>query len=309
MQKSAVPGHSEVPDHISVCICTFQRTELLRSLLEELQHQETRELFSISVVVVDNDFRRSAEPIVRSVAGVAKLPIEYYVEPIQNISLARNKAIREAKGNFVAFIDDDEIPDKNWLYNLRRTLCKYTADAALGPVLPLYKVPPPEWVIKGKFYERPTYRTGFAIGWTQGRTGNILMRRGLFRGDSGAFDPRFGSGGEDQDFTRRMIEKGHVFVWCNEARAYEIIPPARWATKNLLKRALLRGKMSLGHPTPRAISFAKALFAIPAYTMALPVLLFFGYYLFMQNLIRIFDHLGKLLAMMNIDVVRQKYIN
>ena len=54
------------------------------------------------------------------------------------------------------------------------------------------------------------------------------------------FNPEFRQG-EDQDFFRRMIDHGHVFIWCNEAVAYEVVPPIRWKRTFMLKRALLRG--------------------------------------------------------------------
>ena len=102
------------PGHISVCICTYKRPELLADLLNELQHQETGGLFSFSILIVDNDLRRSAEPVVTSFARKTAFDSRYHVEQIQNISLARNKAVQNAKGDFIAFPDDDEIPEKNW---------------------------------------------------------------------------------------------------------------------------------------------------------------------------------------------------
>jgi glycosyltransferase involved in cell wall biosynthesis len=296
------------PSHVSVCICTYKRPELLSDLLSALQQQQTDGLFEFSILVIDNDYRHSAEPVVLSVAKKSSLDIRYYVEQTQNISLARNKAVQNAKGDFIAFIDDDEIPEINWLCSLYRALHHFGADAVLGPVLPFYKAPPPKWVVKGKFYERARYKTGFKIDWMQGRTGNLLVKKEMFRATGELFDPKFGAGGEDQDFTRRMIGRGYAFVWCNEARAYEIVPPVRWNRIFMLRRALLRGKMSLGYPTSRFVMLAKALLAIPIYTMALPLLFALGQHLFMLYLVKIFDHSGRLLAMMNLEVIKPKYV-
>jgi len=46
-----------------------------------------------------------------------------------------------------------------------------------------------------------------------------------------------------------MIERGHAFVWCNEAVVYEVVPPVRWRRTFMLRRALLRGKVSPLDPT------------------------------------------------------------
>ena len=166
-------------DHISVCICTFKRPELLALLLNELAHQSSEDLFDYSVVVVDNDADGSARTTVSSAINRSSLRIQYDVEPIQNIALARNRAIRNAEGNHIAFIDDDEIPGKNWLLSLYKALHHFGVDGVLGPVLPYFRVNPPAWVKRGRLYHRPTYPTGFIIDGPKGRTGNILLRKDL----------------------------------------------------------------------------------------------------------------------------------
>src|SRR4029450_12464401 len=96
--------------------------------------------------------------------------------PEQNIALARNKALEHEKGEFVAFIDDDEFPIGNWLQTLVTTCDEYSVDGVLGPVKPHFDATPPEWIIRGGFCERPVYETGRVMKWDEGRTGNILFR-------------------------------------------------------------------------------------------------------------------------------------
>ncbi len=66
-------------------------------------------------MVADNDVLQSAKPVVEESAAASGIPIRYWVEPRQNIALARNKGIQNATGNFVAFIDEDEFPASRWL--------------------------------------------------------------------------------------------------------------------------------------------------------------------------------------------------
>ncbi len=82
--------------HISVCICTYRRPELLKKLLSKLEQQETNGLFDYSAVVVDNDVAESARNTVESFAKQSSLAISYHVQPEQNIALARNKAVENA---------------------------------------------------------------------------------------------------------------------------------------------------------------------------------------------------------------------
>ena len=95
---------------ISVCICTFKRPERLRRLLMELSRQETSPRFSYSIVVADNDREQSARDIVARFTSEASVATTYCVEDEQNVALARNKALEHARGDYVAFIDDDEFP-------------------------------------------------------------------------------------------------------------------------------------------------------------------------------------------------------
>jgi succinoglycan biosynthesis protein ExoM len=297
----------EMTSHISVCICTYKRPEFLKRLLKELGDQETAGKFTYSIVVADNDATRSAEPLVAQTAVGSPIPITYCVEPRQNISLARNKAIENATGTFVAFIDDDEFPDKRWLLTLFEACIMFGVDGVLGPVQCHFDEVPPSWVVRGKFYERPTYPTGLVIDWPKGRTGNVLFKRELFTGQEMPFSPDFHRAG-DQDFFRRMIAKGHVFVWCNEAAAFEVVPPVRWTRTFMLKRALLRGTIGMQHPATRVRRITKAIIAVPLYTVALPFALLLGQHIFMNILIRLFDHFAALLTAVGLKPVTNQLV-
>jgi len=210
-------------------------------LLRALQKQETEGLFSYSVVVVDNDRNESARDTVQSLKEDSAVEIEYYVEPRQNISHARNMAVEKAKGNFIAFIDDDEFPTNDWLVNLYKTQAKFNADGVLGAVLPNFEKEPPSWIRKSKIYywalEGPITGTVMSTG----QTGNAFVMRSLV-GPNTMFNPDFGlSGGGDSLFFEKLIAKGHVFVSCREAIVYEVVPPRRWQATYLVKRKILQG--------------------------------------------------------------------
>ena len=298
--------------HICVCICTFKRPRLLGALLKALDAQETEQAFDYDIVVVDNDKAGSARLVVEFEAYRTKKRIRYFVEPEQNIAMARNKAVENAHGDFVAFIDDDELPDSRWLLNMYRALTLFETAGVLGPVRPRYEVRPPSWVIRGKFFDRPDYFSGYFLNWWLARTGNCLLRHSLFKGPGGRFMPEFGSGGEDRDFFKRMIYAGHVFVWCAEAPITEMVPADRWKILIMMRRALLRGKMTFqarkSYPSNLLDSFGAVLF----YSVSLPFLWafapVFGFEVLMKTLIRDCDHLGKILALFGIDPVKHRYI-
>ena len=299
-------GAAKRTHQVCVCICTFRRPEALRKLLASLSNQRTGEFFSFSVIVADNDAMQSARPVVTAFSSLSRLPVTYCVEPQQNIALARNKALEHATGDFIAFIDDDEFPVDDWLRNLLKTCLAYGADGVLGPVKPFFESEPPQWVRKGGFFDRPTYATGRKMKWPETRTGNVLFRKKILNGLATPFRSKFDAAGEDVDFFRRMMEKGHTFIWCNEAIAYEGIPPSRCTRSFLMKRALLRGSNFPKHPGHRIRNIAKSLIAVPCYTLALPILPIFGEYAFVTYLSKLLEHVSRLLACLGFPVMRQR---
>jgi cellulose synthase/poly-beta-1,6-N-acetylglucosamine synthase-like glycosyltransferase len=275
-------------------------------LLQKVAEQQTGGLFTYSIVVADNDLAESGKAVVALFAQTGGVPIRYCVQPQQNIALTRNKALANAEGDFVAFIDDDEFPASDWLLSLLNSCEKYQVAGVVGPVKRHFDDQPPSWVLKGNFYERTTYTTGTIIHWSQGRTNNTLLRSRIIPSES-AFRPEFRTG-EDQDFFRRMIEAGHRFVWCNEAIVYEVVPPVRWKRSFMLRRALLQGSAAVLHPDFGVRDILRSLIAIPAYALLLPFALLWAHDRFMRISIKLCDHIGKLLAVLKLNPIHEPYV-
>jgi len=291
---------------ITVCICTFKRPAFLEHLLRKLESQRTDNLFEYDVVVADNDETRSAEPVVASCASSSNLKITYCVEPVANIARARNTAVAQARGDLIAFIDDDEFPTEEWLYSLFRTREAHRAGGVLGPVLPHFQQEPPAWLTKGRFFDRPRYPTGRPIAWFEARSGNVLFVREILEQLDPPFRTQFATAGEDMDFFRRAIERGFSFVWCDEAEVFEFVPASRCTRRYLLRRAVLRGSNFPKHPTDRAKNAVKSLVALPCYTVALPVLAIVGHHVFITYLIKVLDHASRLLAFAGLPLLSER---
>jgi len=290
--------------HICICICTYKRPRLLHRLLFLLQSLETNNLFDYSIVIVDNDYKSSAKKTIAHFENNSSLKLRYFVEPIQNIAIARNRAIANSKGDYVALIDDDEMPIKSWLLNLFTTIQHYECDGVLGPVLPYFEVNPPAWIHKGKFFQRPNHHTGHNLHWTQTRSGNALLRRHVFNGEESIFKPEYGSGGEDRNFFRRMINKGFKFKWCAESIVLESVPEERCKRAFMLKRALLRGQT----PQYNRFDYILSFFAIIFYTPSLLILQLLGHHLFMKYLVKDFDHIGRLMTIFGVKIIKDRYV-
>jgi succinoglycan biosynthesis protein ExoM len=294
--------------NICVCICTYKRPDLLKRLLYKLQGQKTEDLYNYSIVVVDNDSEESGRHITELWSQQSKISIRYFVEPEQNIALARNKAVENAIGDFIAFIDDDEFPKEDWLLNLYKAINAYRAEGVLGPVIPYFDKEPPRWIIRGKLCERKSFPTGTILKNPKDtRTGNVLLSKNIFDEKSSHFDPAFGrTGGEDVNFFKKQIQKGKTFIWCNEASVYEIVPPVRFKRSFFVKRALLRGIVNSEEVHFLSYNVSKSVIAIIIYTLSLPVLLLTRHDQFMKYLIKDCDHLGKLLALFGLRIIKER---
>lgn len=292
--------------HISICVCSYKRPEMLRKLLDHLRGLETRDRFRFSVVISDNDPEESGRPVIEDFSSDYPVRIDYVTEPRRNISHARNAALAKATGDAIAFIDDDEWPQPDWLINHVSALQRPGVAGVLGPVRPHFDEPPPAWVIRGRFCERPEHETGFVMPWHECRTGNVLFKREILDGVDPVFLPEFGTGGGDPNFFWRMMQKGHTFIWCNEAVVYEVVPPSRWRRRFMLSRALLRGANFWHHPEWRFRELAKSLIAVPAYMIMLPFLFLAGHHHFMKYLVKWCDHVARLLGLFGVKLVKQR---
>jgi glycosyltransferase involved in cell wall biosynthesis len=280
---------------------------MLTRTLEGIVSQITLPSFTFEIVVVDNDANRSAEKVVRAFQSTNQVKITYDCECERNISLARNRTIRNATGNLIAFIDDDEFPLNDWLLKMYQAYKRLHVDGILGPVKPHFDVVPPQWVIKGKLCERNPMVDGMIKSPSDTRTGNVLINRQILDLTEGPFNPSFGrSGGGDIDFFRRMMERGHTFAWCNEGVVYETVPPERLKRSYFLKRALVRGATNARNISLFSWEAMKSLIAIVIYTLSLPVLLIRGHHYFMEYLISDFDHIGKFFALLGIEFVKER---
>jgi len=264
---------------------------MLSALLDSLCEQTTNDLFTYSVLIVDNDLDMSAEEVSRTYREKSTLRIVYYVERTKGIPFARNRAITEARGSLLAFIDDDEIAGPTWLATLHEALYTHQVAGALGPVKPRFITPPPEWIQKSRFFERPMLETGTVLEWSDTRTGNVLIWRSLFEDAQNRFDVNIGHG-EDKDFFRRMMLKGHRFIWSNEAVVYEIEPPERFRRSYFLKRALVRGSYYFARATNKPMQIGTSLVTLCVHCMSLPIVSLFGQHHLMRSLVKICDHAG-----------------
>ena len=301
-------------NHISVCICTYRRNQMLERLLRKVALQETGGLFDYSVVVVDNDAAGPARETVTRLQEELGLDITYGIEPENTIPAARNHALRLARGNYIGIIDDDEFPPTHWLITMYRAIQTFDVDGALGPVHPFFEKEPPSWLVKSRFCERPVHRTGTLLHWDQTRTGNVLLKKDVFDKHHLCFDLNCKTSGSDKEFFREAMQVGCRFIAVEEAPVYEIVPLERQTKSYYLKRALLQASNERRFRAPHLRGLSKvsvplkAMAALLVYTLILPFCVFIGSHVVIKHAEKIAYHLSWLLAMLGIDLAKKRKV-
>ena len=299
-------------DHVSVCVCTFRRNELLQRLLRNLARQQTAGQFGYSIVVVDNDAAGHAREVVRQAGMELDLDITYDIEPERAIPAVRNHAISLARGNYIGIIDDDEFPPPDWLLKMYEGIHTFDADGALGPVRPFFDAGAPAWLPKSGLCELSSFATGTLLPWNQTRTGNVLLMRRVFDAHGLRFDTRFRTGGSDQEFFRQAMARGCRFVAIEEAPVYEIVPPVRWTRAYWVRRALVNGFNAKTYadrsmsPARQLALTMKSAFGAVAYALALPVCALLGQHRFVACLEKGAYHASRACASFGIELWKRR---
>ena len=101
----------------TVVICTYNGEKRLPILLEKLRSQRNTKAFSWNILIVDNNSQDNAANLVRQycIGWPGEFPIQYCFEPKQGLAFARRRAIQETDSPLIGFLDDDTLPDENWV--------------------------------------------------------------------------------------------------------------------------------------------------------------------------------------------------
>lgn len=239
MEALGVPRDVDESD-IDVCICSYLRPQIVETLAA-VAGQTGIEPGRIRVVVADNSLSGESRDRVLQSRLQFGLNLLYVHAPANNISLARNACLDAARGRWIAFLDDDELPSANWLAALLEEAERGHWDAVLGPVNAIYPAGSRRWLSHGDFHSARPVWAGDRI--ETGYTGNVLFERALPLKWGLRFRIQLGkSGGEDEDFFYRFNDVGGRIGFAPEAIVYERVDPNRASLVWLLRRNFRAGQ-------------------------------------------------------------------
>lgn len=214
------PAPARLPD-ATIAICTRDRTEDLERCLDGL----ARMRHTAPVVVIDNAPSTDDTRLL-----VERYPqVTYVHEPKPGLNNARNTAFAKAQGEVIAFIDDDAVPDPDWLGTLLRNFDDPMVLAATGLTMALELDSDAQMAFQrvGGFsrgFKRVVHDARVcdaAKAWHCGAGVNMALRRSVVE-LIGLFDPALDAGtrslaGGDTDLFRQMLNRGYRIVYDPQA--------------------------------------------------------------------------------------------
>lgn len=220
---------------LSVIFCTYNREKYLYNALESIAMQNFP-YQDYEIVMVNNNSTDSTEEISKKFQeDYPQVDFRYFLETNQGLSYARNRGVRESRGEILVFVDDDATVLDSYLSSIKSFFETHPdVSACGGPIIPVYEIEKPKWLshyteqlIGGALYEGDTvkpFRNGkYPGGGNSAFRKEVFEKYGLFNVDLG----RKGTGligAEEKDLYDRLTRGGEEFYYLPQMGIHHYIP-------------------------------------------------------------------------------------
>jgi len=236
----------------SVVVCTFNRSASLRRMLKSLQEMVIPDHLTCEVIVVDNNSDDDTRLVFEEIEKHFKSGIRYVFEDKKGLSHARNRGIKEAGGEIIAFTDDDVIIDKHWIQNIDKAFKEYDDVVCVGgKILPVWEMSRPQW-LKPDLYgylalldkgDSAVYVDALDIwGANFAVKSEMFKKYGLFDTNLGRMPAKLYSG-EEAEFLLRLQNAGEKILYYPLSIIHHNIPAYRMSKKYLRKWKFDKGEL------------------------------------------------------------------
>ena len=239
---------------LTVIICTYNRASSIGRALESVLASVLPPGVEWEVLVVDNNSKDDTRAAVNQFCLRYPGRVRYLFESQQGLSNARNAGIREARGEIIAFTDDDVTVEPTWLQNLTACLHDGTWAGAGGGIRPPEDFTPPDWLsLGGGIMDSSGVLALFDVGTVPGELNkapfgaNMAFRKCIFE-KYGTFRPDLGRCGdsllsnEDTEFGGRLMAAGERLRYEPSAVVYHPVPKERLSKKYFLSWWFAHGR-------------------------------------------------------------------
>ncbi len=222
---------------VTIAIPTYNRAVSLKRTLECLSRQETHSEFCYEILIIDDGSTDNTHAVVKEAQQGSSVGIRYVWQEGLGYTRALNRAVREFRGQWLAFFDDDQLTHGLWLKHLLSAARQQRAKMVGGPIV--LEMPEDILSIIGPvcrdiFGESPDVRDPeyYSNRHPLPSGGNRLVHRGVFD-KIGDFDENMLTGGCDRDFLLRALSVGIPMGWARDAVARHVIDPGRYTPEHI----------------------------------------------------------------------------
>lgn len=243
---------------ISVIICTFNRSESLHKVLEDLHRQHTDRRVSFEVIIVDNNSKDATKEICEEFVNIDSKKFRYIHEEKQGKTFALNTGIRSSKGTIIAFTDDDVVIGERWVSSIKQACeANSSCKAFGGRVIPVWPNTVPKWiVIEGAFKNIGGAIVEHDLGksvksYLQTGTlpigANMFFVRDIFE-TYGGFNEELNQGVkeipmlEDTEFCYRLFKNNENITYIPDSIVYHPVDQERLTRNYFRKHAFKSGR-------------------------------------------------------------------
>jgi glucosyl-dolichyl phosphate glucuronosyltransferase len=221
---------------ISVILCTYNRAASLKCTLESFSRLTLPSCLGWELIVVDNNSKDNTREVIRGFTTNAPFCVRYIFEGRQGRSAALNAGIAAAKGEIVAFTDDDVTLHPEWLLNLKRAFDEFNCAGVAGRIVPVWSHPKPDWLEMDGQQAIVTFERGDEareikddppLGANSAYRKDKFAQYGLFRLDLGVSGDNRGITCEDTEFASRLFRAGETIMYVPSAIIYHPVDPNR----------------------------------------------------------------------------------
>ncbi len=230
----------------SVALCTHNRADLLQLALESVCEQALARS-AYEVLIIDNNSTDHTRQVAKGFESVEN--VRYIFEPQMGLSHARNRAWKEARGDYVAYLDDDAKGPPQWLTVAKGIVEAQSPAMFGGPSRAFYVSKKPKW-FKDEYAQHSFGPTARALGENEFLFGfDLFLRRDVLE-MCGGFDPDLGmtgskmAYGEETAIQHILRERSpdEVIYYDPDVWVYHLAAPDKMVLAKLVRRRLAAGR-------------------------------------------------------------------
>ena len=232
--------------HISIIICTYNRSQLLEHCLNSLLAQDAAEDL-YEVIIVDNNSSDDTKEITQQYLNKSK-GNRYVLEEKQGLSHARNRGYKEAKTNWICYLDDDATAKENYISRIIWFTNNKPYSFFGGVYLPWYLYGRPIWFKDKYASNKKKYKNITVLPSNEFVSGGVMVIKKELLDQSNGFSPELGmtgnkiAYGEETSLQIFFRNKGYEIAYDPELVIHHVVAKQKLRTGFFIESSYAKGR-------------------------------------------------------------------